>query len=506
MLYILIKSKLKSCLCIMSIVVGVVCILTACSSGGASTSSASLQVINGSINQPFSENISQYTIQFESSVTICGTPYVVYEGKQSNCLSFNLNQWQMAHEKNIYLGSRLLQLKRVESDFPVLTCSNKDVTLDGTAYLIAPYSYNSQGITSLPSYLIALDNQCYPVWYQRLVGYHGYGLAMAENGNLIYKRQNNSTYLVDNVEIFPDGSENRYIIGESNPADDVHDVIYNNSQSYINLNIKWKYTQIYTNGTMGDLLYSFIESSNGQIIFDASNYYTLNDVLDPIWVCSASPASLGINNPNYTELDHGNSIAMTNDGNIIYNSRNTSSALKINPNTGQVIWQLGGVRNQFTFVNDPLAPFMYEHFVRQLPNGNYILFDNGTTQRNFSRVVEYKLDEQNKTATLVWQFIDPRMIFAQYMGNGERLEDGNTVINYGTLAMKKYPQVEEVNYNGDVVNQIFFADNWYTYRAFKVKLPALWTNLIMPNIVAATNTNVAKSLQNNVSTSFIQKY
>jgi hypothetical protein len=126
---------------------------------------------------------------------------------------------------------------------------------------------------------------------------------------------------------------------------------------------------------------------------------------------------------------------------------------------------------------------MYEHFVRQLPNGNYIVFDNGTTERGYSRVVEYSIDESNMTATMVWQFIDPRHIFAPYMGNGERLQNGNTVVNYGTLSDKSLPQVEEVDSYGNVMNQIFFPNLTYSYRAYKVDLPNKYRDLVMPTEV-----------------------
>lgn len=50
-----------------------------------------------------------------------------------------------------------------------------------------------------------------------------------------------------------------------------------------------------------------------------------------------------------------------------------------------------------------------QHASKILPNGNLILFDNGSPRnfvkgKSYSRVVEYELDEKNKTAKQVWQF------------------------------------------------------------------------------------------------------
>ena len=44
-----------------------------------------------------------------------------------------------------------------------------------------------------------------------------------------------------------------------------------------------------------------------------------------------------------------------------------------------------------------------------LPNGNIIVFDNGpfrnyNNENNYSRVVEYEIDETNKTFKQVWQY------------------------------------------------------------------------------------------------------
>ena len=49
------------------------------------------------------------------------------------------------------------------------------------------------------------------------------------------------------------------------------------------------------------------------------------------------------------------------------------------------------------------------HAPKYMPNGNIIVFDNGTyrnfnDQNRYSRAVEYKIDEENKTVKQVWQY------------------------------------------------------------------------------------------------------
>ena len=80
---------------------------------------------------------------------------------------------------------------------------------------------------------------------------------------------------------------------------------------------------------------------------------------------------------------------------------------KIDRYSGDIIWRMGGKNNQFTFVNESeeFAPlyFMWQHDVRRLSTGHITLFDVGEINvRPWSRVVEYELNESNKTATIVW--------------------------------------------------------------------------------------------------------
>ncbi|MDQ3022018.1 MAG: aryl-sulfate sulfotransferase [Bacteroidota bacterium] len=130
---------------------------------------------------------------------------------------------------------------------------------------------------------------------------------------------------------------------------------------------------------------------------------------------------------------HGNAIELDTDGNLMISSRHISEITKINRTTGAIIWRMGGVHNEFTFINDPLQGFTYQHDIRRIANGNVTLYDNGNFHPvHFSRAVEYDLDEVNKTATLVWQYRHSPDIYGFAMGNVQRLENGNTLISWGS--------------------------------------------------------------------------
>ena len=160
---------------------------------------------------------------------------------------------------------------------------------------------------------------------------------------------------------------------------------------------------------------------------------------------------------------HGNSIDIDNDGNLIISSRHLDEITKINRTTGAIIWRFGGLNNQFTFINDSLR-FNYQHAARRISNGNITIFDNGNFHSPpFSRAVEYSIDEQNMTATLVWQYRHNPDVFGPWGGYLQRLDGGNTLISWGGTI----PTVTEVKPDGTIVFEANYSVNVYTYRAYK---------------------------------------
>ena len=102
---------------------------------------------------------------------------------------------------------------------------------------------------------------------------------------------------------------------------------------------------------------------------------------------------------------------------------------------------MGGKHNEFTFVNDSIG-FSHQHAIRRFANGHLMLFDNGNFHAlQFSRAMEYAVDESLKTASLVWQYRhSPADIYGQAMGYAQRLDNGNTLIGWGaprTLPSRK---------------------------------------------------------------------
>lgn len=174
--------------------------------------------------------------------------------------------------------------------------------------------------------------------------------------------------------------------------------------------------------------------------------------------------------PALGDIDHPNSLTLDQNGNYIASFRNAGEITSIDSASGRVLWRLGGAHNQFTFLSDPLGGFSAQHFVRVLPNGHLLLFDNGWRHNpQQSRAVEYALDLQAHTATMVWEYRHLPAIFNQFVGSAQRLANGNTLVGWGFVGV-----ATEVDASGRTVweAKLNNGDQSHFYRILKV--PSLY--------------------------------
>lgn len=171
-----------------------------------------------------------------------------------------------------------------------------------------------------------------------------------------------------------------------------------------------------------------------------------------------------------------NSMDFDHEGNALISNRLNSEIIKIDRNSGQMIWRLGGKSNEFNFVNEheQNAPtyFSFQHDIRCLPNGNITLFDNGFQHSpSYSRAIEYKLNQVDKTAELVWEYRNDTDIFASANGSMRRLENGNSLIGWGWVASEYKKDLTEVTPDGDVALEFELPANVGSFRWVKSKWP-----------------------------------
>ncbi len=194
---------------------------------------------------------------------------------------------------------------------------------------------------------------------------------------------------------------------------------------------------------------------------------------------------------NHIRFPHMNAVDIDYDGHILLSSRHLSEITKIDRQTGEIIWRLGGAHNEFTFVDDPLNGPEMQHDVRVVGANRYTVFDNGNWHEpSESRVPEWEIDTEKMTATLVWQYRHSPRRYSHWMGNSQRLPNGNQHINWADGSL---PKVTEVTRSGEKVLEMQWVNGYHSYRVLRcpwdgvVKAPYLLIEPAFNNITLIFN-------------------
>ena len=195
-------------------------------------------------------------------------------------------------------------------------------------------------------------------------------------------------------------------------------------------------------------------SPAGQVLFEwkALDHFTITDL----------PAAERTGpNVNFT---HGNGIELDSDGNLLLSFRSLDEITKVDVGTGQIIWRLGGLANQFTILNDPRGGFEGQHGLRRAATAGEIqLLDNGLNAP--SRLVRYRLDPVAMTADLLWEFIDSPTTWTRIGGSSQFYADGGG----GLVSFGQAGRVVEVNSLGAPAWELTGLDGIYVFRAQRIR-------------------------------------
>jgi hypothetical protein len=188
---------------------------------------------------------------------------------------------------------------------------------------------------------------------------------------------------------------------------------------------------------------------------------------------------------------HINCLFEDTDGNLVISTPDWVK--KINRQNGEILWHLGGVENQFTFVGvsqqEGVSDFA-SHDINRLPNGNVLLYSNSKFGQpgSTSAVHEYSLDETNRVATLVWTYTPQPGIAGPFQGSAERLANGNTFVGWGGLPGVTTVACTEVSGTNVVFQMKFDNTNVVSYRSFRFPYPPhLQANPVSITEVASGN-------------------
>jgi hypothetical protein len=159
---------------------------------------------------------------------------------------------------------------------------------------------------------------------------------------------------------------------------------------------------------------------------------TQNDVCSP---GACAPVYLGM--PAY-DWTHGNSLAETADGSILYSSRSQDWVIKIDyrggAGNGRILWKLGK-DGDFQLDSTEAAPwFSHQHDPQLDASGALMLFDNSNLRRAAdsaanSRGQVLQIDETKRTARFVLNADLGDFAFA--LGSAQKLKNGNYFFDIG---------------------------------------------------------------------------
>lgn len=365
----------------------------------------------------------------------------------------------------------------VPDDFPKITVTTPaQQTAEGYLFLS---SFNFPQRTTSKPYLLILDNAGEPIYYKKL-----------DEGNIAvdFKKQPNGllTYWNPTENAFQ-AMDTSYTIVDTFKAGngyvtDLHELqLLPNGHALLMIYDYQKIdmSKIVEGGkpdatVIGLVIQELDASKNVVFEWRSWDHFEITDATVPL-------------TGDIVDYAHGNAIDLDFDGNLLISSRHMDEITKINRQTGNIIWRWGGKNNQFTFVRGE-EMFVHQHDVRRLPGGTVTLFDNRTnTPEPYSRVLEYRLDEFNKTATLVWEYRNSPDVYSVAMGNAQRVSNGNTIIGWGSSR----PNLTEVRPDGTKAFELTFDAPLVSYRAFRFP----WQGQpVEPPVLVASNDNCAISL------------
>jgi len=347
-----------------------------------------------------------------------------------------------------------IQKDSLPIDFPELVIDSLDNPTPGYIFL-TPFGLPNL----LPTYLIITDNYGIPIFYRKMKSatfdfkkINDSTLAYFDLGKYQYYILNNSYDIIDSVS-----TQNGYIA-------DLHELIMLENKHSFLLSYDYEKVPMDTVVSGGDsdatvigiILQELDENKNVVFQWKSWDHYKITDATYDIVLTDS-----------LIDYAHSNAIEIDYDGNILLSTRHLDEITKIDRQTGDIIWRLGGKyckNNQFTFLNDSIG-FSHQHDVRRLHNGNITVFDNGNLHSpQFSRVAEYQVDELNKLVSLVWDFKNDPESYSRAMGSARRLDNHNTIIGWG---FSSTPAISEVHADKSIAFYMTLADTLLNYRAFK---------------------------------------
>jgi hypothetical protein len=309
------------------------------------------------------------------------------------------------------------------------------------------------GSSTAPTYTIIVDNAGDVVWYSSLGDITNYQM---EDGTLLY--------WTDSDVIATDmlGNELRRVTLEDPGTGLTHDMFPTANQTFLSATIQQAEIKDFpTSDTDPNAQRKTAKVEDNPIVeFDMEgnllHIWPLVDMLDTTRIGYNSlnvrqvPEALGYDWAHFNSV-----IDDPRDDSIIISLRHQDALVKFSRSTGDLKWILGPHANWspefqpflLTPVGEPFEWQYHQHAPMITPSGTILVFDNGNfraspfdgnnkirNRQNYSRAVEYAVDEQNMQIRQVWEYGKniAKPLYAGHISDANWMNTtGNVLITFG---------------------------------------------------------------------------
>ena len=184
--------------------------------------------------------------------------------------------------------------------------------------------------------------------------------------------------------------------------------------------------------------------------FDSPDYFSTVECPDP--------------NAEWCDWTHTNSAMMFKDDGILYFNSLYLGFFKMDMKDKKVLWKFGK-DGDFTMLSQhdhPWTDGTHDPKFADAGRTRLLFFDNGIGERNYSRVIEYEIDEKAMTAEITFEYdgIDSNHgWFSSGWGDADYLENGNILVTKGFHDNNQAPSVFEITRDKKVVWELYLWRN-----------------------------------------------
>lgn len=221
-------------------------------------------------------------------------------------------------------------------------------------------------------------------------------------------------------------------------------------------------------GYFDDYSIQEVDLETGKLLF----FWNALSHIDP--ADSMLPASSASESNNIWDCYHLNSIDEGSDNSLLISMRNMWAIYKLNKESGDIIWQLGGKQSDFTI--SPDAAFSWQHDARYRSDNRISMFNDACCASSTSppqcqsHGLILELDFCNMTTNAVREYFHDPALYVPSQGNVQKLPNGNQFIGWG-----EEPYLSEYAEEGNTITEpwlnflydVRFPNENMSYRAFK---------------------------------------